>query len=176
MSPPETSLDVTKRAKDTGLVVAYDMQMTEAHVNIPGYNDFIDSHFQIADFYFADEENFLTWTRGTDIPSSCRKILEAHLNKVLVITKGAEGSIIASSEGLIEIPAFRVQVVDTIGAGDAYHGAFLYAHLVQGWELEASGLFASAAAALSCTRAGARDGLPSNDQVISLLKENKIDL
>ena len=175
MSPPETSLQVTKRAKEMGLVIAYDMQMTEAHVNIPGFNDFIDRHFEFTDYYFADQENFLTWTGGADLISTCRKLLEDNPNKILAITKGVEGSVIAATGGVIHIPAFRVPVVDTIGAGDAYHGAFLFAHLIQGWELEASGLFASAAAALSCTRAGARDGLPSMAQVMTLLEENKIN-
>jgi len=174
MAPPETSIPVAKRAKEFGLVVAYDMQMTEAHLNIPGLNDNIDKLFEISDYYFADQENFLTWTGERDLFAGCQKLLEVHPKKTLVITKGAEGSVIGTSVGMIEIPAFQVPVVDTIGAGDAYHGAFLFAHLILGWELEAAGLFASAAAALSCTQAGARDGLPTMAQVMTLLDENKI--
>jgi sugar/nucleoside kinase (ribokinase family) len=176
MQPPETSFQVAKRAKELGLVVAFDMQMTEAHMNIPGLNKHIDRHFEITDYYFADQENFLTWTGERDLHTGCEKRLEVYREKTLVITNGIEGSLIATAEGMIEIPAFEVPVVDTIGAGDAYHGAFLYAHLILGWELEVAGLFASASAALSCTRAGARDGLPDMAQVMALLNENGFEL
>ena len=51
--------------------------------------------------------------------------------------------------------AYQVPVVDTTGAGDIFHAAFIYS-LVQGWPLPRQLDFACAAAALNCTRAGAR--------------------
>jgi sugar/nucleoside kinase (ribokinase family) len=54
--------------------------------------------------------------------------------------------------------AYRVQVVDTTGAGDIFHAGFIYG-LLQGWPIERQLDFACAAAALNCTAAGARGGI-----------------
>ena len=101
----------------------------------------------------------------------CRYLPYPHLT--VFVTRGGAGSLIATSARVTPIPAFPVAVVDSIGAGDALHGAFLYTHVILGWQLEQAGLFASAAAALSCTQAGARAGLPDMGQVIAFLRERR---
>ncbi len=75
--------------------------------------------------------------------------------KIVAITQGEDGCLIASREKRVQVPAFRVNVVDTTGAGDAFMGGLSYG-LLQGWELERAGLFANACAALCCTKVGAR--------------------
>ena len=75
--------------------------------------------------------------------------------KLVAITMGAEGCLIASNQGIAHAPPFRVNVVDTTGAGDAFMGGLSYA-LLQGWEHERVGIFANACAALCCTNVGAR--------------------
>lgn len=65
-------------------------------------------------------------------------------------------------------PAFKTAVVDTTGAGDAFHGAFAYA-LVRGLSDTECARFASAAAALSCRKLGARAGLPTAAEVEAFL-------
>ncbi len=176
MASNETSLKLAQRAKALGLIIAFDMQMTEVHTNLSGLNRSIMSFFEIVDYYFADSENFLTWTGENNIYSGCRKLLGQYPQKTLIITRGIEGSIIANSKDVIEIPAFNVSVIDNIGAGDAYHGAFLYSHLILGWDLRTAGLFASATAAISCTKSGARDGLPNMTQVLSFINEKKLEM
>ena len=57
-------------------------------------------------------------------------------------------------------PAFEVNVIDTTGAGDVFHGAYL-AGLVKGWDLKRIATFASAVAAIHCTVLGNRKGIPS---------------
>jgi sugar/nucleoside kinase (ribokinase family) len=64
--------------------------------------------------------------------------------------------------------AFRVQVVDSTGAGDIFHAAFVYG-LLQGWPLPKTLDFACAAAALNCTAAGARGNIASVSQIGELL-------
>jgi sulfofructose kinase len=95
--------------------------------------------------------------------------LAARPEVTLLITRGATGSLLATRSETRPIAPFPVAMVDSIGAGDALHGAFLYAHLGLGWSLERAARFGSAAAALSCTRAGARDGLPSMEAVLALV-------
>jgi sulfofructose kinase len=69
---------------------------------------------------------------------------------------------------LLQSPAFKVTVADTTGAGDVFHGAFIYG-LLQKWALEDIARFANAAAALKCTQIGARRGIPTLEQVSNLL-------
>jgi sugar/nucleoside kinase (ribokinase family) len=75
--------------------------------------------------------------------------------KLVAITMGAEGCLIASNQGIAHAPPFQVNVVDTTGAGDAFMGGLSYA-LLQGWDHERVGMFANACAALCCTKVGAR--------------------
>jgi sugar/nucleoside kinase (ribokinase family) len=87
----------------------------------------------------------------------------------VVITLGAEGCLCLWSDQVIHVPGFQVGVVDTTGAGDAFHGAFLYG-LLQGWELERTAIFANAVAAINCTRLSGRAGLPSLAEVEAFLE------
>jgi sulfofructose kinase len=66
-------------------------------------------------------------------------------------------------------PAFKVGVVDTTGAGDVFHGAFSFG-LSKGWEIHRIVEFASAVAAIKCTKLGGRAGIPSYDKVIEFLR------
>ena len=67
--------------------------------------------------------------------------------------------------------AFPVQAVDTTGAGDVYHGAYIYG-LLQGWDMPACMRFASAMSALKCRRIGAREGIPRLPEVEAFMKSH----
>jgi sugar/nucleoside kinase (ribokinase family) len=88
--------------------------------------------------------------------------------KIVALTLGVDGCIIASSEKITHVPALKVEVVDTTGAGDAFMGALSFG-LLQGWDLERVGLFANACAALCCTKVGAR-AMSKRDEVMTLIK------
>lgn len=80
--------------------------------------------------------------------------------RVAVMTKGAGGAVLASAVGSVAVPAARVEVIDTIGAGDAYMSS-LIAALVAGFPtdlaaLEALGRRCATAAAITVSRAGAQ--------------------
>lgn len=86
----------------------------------------------------------------------------------VVITMGARGSLYVSSAKRIFTPPFMVSVRDTTGAGDAFNGALAFA-LADEQPLEDALRFANAAAALSVTRPGAADSMPSREEVNDLL-------
>ena len=65
--------------------------------------------------------------------------------------------------------AFEVDVVDTTGAGDTFHGAFAFG-VACGWQIAKCAEFASAVAAINCTKPGGRTGLPTLDQTSEFLK------
>jgi sulfofructose kinase len=90
--------------------------------------------------------------------------------KVLTITLGEQGSITISGDQVFQIPAFKVKALDTTGAGDVFHGGYIYG-LLQGWDLRDTVIFASALSALKCTKIGGRAGIPKSGEVIEFLKE-----
>jgi sulfofructose kinase len=104
----------------------------------------------------------------TDDAQALKKI--AKLTKsFLAGTRGPRGTIWLDEQGNIqETPAFPVHTVDTLGAGDVFHGAFALA-ITEGQELRQALRFASAAAALKCTRFGGAFAAPQRAEVMELL-------
>lgn len=84
-------------------------------------------------------------------------------------TMGEGGVVVWDGERFLLEAAFRVEVVDTTGAGDVFHAGFCYG-LVRGWELRRQLQFACAAAALNCTAVGARGGLCGVREVEELMR------
>jgi sugar/nucleoside kinase (ribokinase family) len=90
--------------------------------------------------------------------------------KLVAVTMGPEGCLIATSEKTVHVPGFKVKTVDTTGAGDAFMGGLSYG-LLQGWDIQKVGLFANACAALCCMKVGAR-AMSKRDDVIAFIKAN----
>jgi sugar/nucleoside kinase (ribokinase family) len=80
--------------------------------------------------------------------------------EVVGVTLGADGSVVRYRGVTVHVPGFTVEVADTTGAGDVFHGAFL-AGLVWGWPVAEVLRLANAVAALKCRKLGGRDGIPS---------------
>jgi sugar/nucleoside kinase (ribokinase family) len=88
-------------------------------------------------------------------------------------TRGPRGTIwLDENDQLQETPAFPVHTVDTLGAGDVFHGAFALA-ITEGQELREALRFASAAAALKCTRFGGAFAAPQRAEVTALLGQGQ---
>lgn len=85
-------------------------------------------------------------------------LLTKYPNK-LIVTVGDKGVLYHDGNKKVNIPAFKVDVVDTTGAGDSFNGAFAVA-IVEGNSLYESLLFANKAAAISVTKIGAQEGMP----------------
>jgi sulfofructose kinase len=87
-------------------------------------------------------------------------------------TRGPLGTIwLDENQTLQQTPAFPVHTVDTLGAGDVFHGAFALA-ITEKQELRAALRFASAAAALKCTRFGGAFAAPQRAEVSELLSQS----
>lgn len=88
--------------------------------------------------------------------------------RAVIVTMGAEGAIAMTRDDRSAVPAFPIDVVDTVGAGDAFC-AGLAVRLGQGAPLSNALRFASAAGALACTRPGAEPSMPRSQEVEALI-------
>jgi sulfofructose kinase len=91
--------------------------------------------------------------------------------KTALITLGAEGWMGSIQGRKTRGAGFKVEVADTTGAGDAFHGAFAYG-LARKWDTERCGEFAAAVAAIKCSRPGGAASLPSISEAVYFLKRN----
>ncbi len=94
--------------------------------------------------------------------------------RVVVQTEGEEGSFTTTAGDHFHTPAFKVNCLDTTGAGDVFHGAYLVG-LLKGWPLERIATFASAVSAIKCTRMGGRSGIPCYAEVVDFLQDKAKD-
>ncbi|HLV96128.1 MAG TPA: PfkB family carbohydrate kinase [Candidatus Acidoferrales bacterium] len=85
-------------------------------------------------------------------------------------TLGRLGVLVWDGAQFVLCPGFHVEAVDTTGAGDVFHGAFLYG-LVQRWEIQETLEFSCAAAALNCEALGARGGIRAVDEIRRMQRE-----
>jgi sulfofructose kinase len=117
--------------------------------------------------YLIVSQRFVRQLTGQDEP---RQFIESNAGRraLTAVTLGDRGCLFVTGEDVFHQPAFTVDVVDTTGAGDVFHGAFSFG-LAQGWPQRKIIEFASAVAALKCTKLGGRTGIPSCNQVIQFL-------
>lgn len=106
----------------------------------------------------------------SDDPEHGAKELIKHGPRQITVTDGASGAwLFRPDHPGIHEPAFQISPKDTNGAGDTFAGAMIYASL-EDWPAERRLRFASAAAAIKCTRIGNRDALPSLNEISELLE------
>ena len=96
------------------------------------------------------------------------RAMRATTDAFLAVTMGADGVRWLDGEAVRHLPGFRIEAVDTLGAGDTFHGAFALA-IAEGQAAADALRFASATAALKCSRFGGRLGIPTRDEVEALL-------
>ncbi len=109
---------------------------------------------------------------GTDDPVEGVRIVAGIGVRTVVVTLGGRGAYGSTRGETVFVPARLVSVADTTGAGDCFHAAFLAGYLRQR-PLEENLRFASAAAALSVQRVGARAGFPDEEAVRDFLQQDQ---
>ena len=107
---------------------------------------------------------------GTSSVAEAVQFLINHGVGLVALKLGEHGCQLTTRERQVEIPGFRVEVVDTTGAGDAFSAAMIYGRC-QGWNLEEMGLFANAMGGLAATRWGAGTALPRLPEVTTFLEK-----
>ncbi len=118
----------------------------------------IERLMELSDIIIASEKFACRYTGLADINEAVRKLYSAGC-RFSAVTMGNRGSMGFDGGNLISCPAFKVDVADTTGAGDVFHGAFIFEYS-RGKTWAECMRFASAVAALKCTKFGGRTGIP----------------
>lgn len=102
------------------------------------------------------------------------KLLQSYGPEIVIFTFGPDGCKGLYDDNYFDVPAIPVDVVDTTGAGDVFHGAFDYFYL-QGYTPEECAKFSTGVSAIKCTRPGGRSGIPTIDVLNKFLDTGVID-
>lgn len=145
-----------RRARERGVPGVVDADRTLAGATLSMLAD--------ASHVVFSRDGLLGTTGEIDIVDGLRRIGAVAGDHWIAVTDGPNGVYWLCDDRLCHAPAFPVDAVDTLGAGDAFHGAFTLA-LAEGADEPTAVVFASATAALKCTRPGGRDGFPTRGQV-----------
>jgi fructokinase len=92
--------------------------------------------------------------QGASVEDFCRRWSDQYSCETMCVTFGERGCAVFQHGAYCEVPGFKVQVADTVGAGDAFAAAFLHG-IEQGWDARLTGRFANAVGALVASRSGA---------------------
>jgi sulfofructose kinase len=157
----DSAFVMAQRAKKVGIVNVTDISLGNRNPRLKAFLALMD--------YPVVSELFACAYTGCRDPSEAGKVLFQKSNKALIVTCGSKGACIITGEKIHWIAAVDAgPVVDSTGAGDVFHGAFVFS-LSRGYGLEQSVLFANACAALKCRKPGGQSGIPSFDEVRKIL-------
>ena len=143
------------------------------------YRPDIYENYHHIDIFIASEKYYcdLCADKGFD-PAAfepAMRYVQQQGPETVIFTFGPDGCRGVCKDSYFALPAFQVDVVDSTGAGDVFHGAFA-AGLCKGYSFEKCCYFSSAVSAIKCTGIGARESVPSFETVTNFLKEKGYEL
>ncbi len=145
----DAALAAARHAREAGLMVVVDAGTLR---------DGMLALARLSDCYIVSQ-GFAIALVGTDNPmDACRRLAEFG-PRIVGVTLGDRGAVIAEQGRIIERPALTASAVDTTGCGDVFHAGVTQG-LLHGWPIERTVEFATWAAAMVACRAGGRAGIP----------------
>jgi len=159
---PPACTRMAREARAAGTIVSADIDNV-----YPGLPELLP----LVDVLISSKEFPRLMTGMDDERAALAEIKSRYGCALVGLTKGGRGATVLCEGEFLEAPAFQVPggCVDTTGAGDAFHGGFIYG-LLRGEEIETSLKVGCAVAALGCRALGARTALPTREELGDFLK------
>jgi len=160
---PQLALAAARRARTAGVTV---------HLDATSIGPSCDEFLGVADVVFASQTFVQSRLRAEPAPDILDLLAKITPARWVGLTLGGAGSVAldrATGERFFQ-PAYEVDVIDTVGAGDAYHGTISFA-LSRGWPLKRAMQLAAAVGALCCCGLSGRGTLPTLDQAKQFLQK-----
>ncbi len=162
----DAAICAAKLCREHGVKVSHDAGGT-----YPG----VEKLMPYVDYLIPSQEFALKMTGAATPEDAARKLYETYHPELVVLTQGARGGLLLDERGLRPYSSYQVDVKDSNGCGDTFHGAFVAAK-IKGMDNDAACQYASAAAAIKCTRLGARYGMASDAECRAFLQERGVAL
>ncbi len=150
----------------------YCKEETQARLSIDGGNlpkDLADQLLPYTDIFIPDNKTAMK-TLGLSPRDACRYYVD-HGAGFAAVTAAEDGTVGYDGSSWYHAPAISVKLLDTLGAGDNFHGAFLYA-MSQDFDMNRRLFFANVFASLSCEGLGGRVAAPSLETVLKRMEES----
>jgi sugar/nucleoside kinase (ribokinase family) len=132
----------------------------------------LDPLLENVDYLIVSRDFPAKLTGENDLRKSLAILQKRFGSRVSAATLGTEGVLAWDGQQFCYSPAYSVPVVDSTGAGDIFHAAFIYG-LLQNWPVQRTLDFSCAAAALNCMAAGARGGIQPLENIHRLMSSAK---
>jgi sulfofructose kinase len=155
----EAAAAAARWARECGVPVIADVDSI-----YPGLEKLLEA----SDYLIASEDFPRRFTGERDLKAGLEVIAKRFGCKLVGATMGAQGAVVISAGRTIHSPGFVVNAVDTTGAGDIFHGAFVYGLLAE-WPLKRTLDFSNAAGALNSTAIGARGHIAGLGEIEELM-------
>ncbi len=154
--PLAPMLEAMRIANEAGVRVVFDMDVTLSDIKLTdmGSEEDLREAISRADVFIPCKAAAQELLGTSDIRKDV-KFLQAEESQIVAVTMGDKGCVIYANNNTYEVPGYKVKVVDTTGAGDAFHGGFVYG-LLNNFSMEKVAAFANACGAFCCTGVGAR--------------------
>jgi len=162
-----TALQILDTAKKAGVFISFDVGVL-APVKAASC---VHSILPLIDLLFLNELE-ATSLMGIKPPESAAESILSLGPEIVALKLGERGCLVLTKRKRFHSPAFKVEVMDTTGAGDAFDAGFLLG-IKEGWTHEKTARFANAVGALSVTRVGAWSALPTRQEVEEFIRKKK---
>ena len=161
-------LKAMELAQEAGLTVSLDLNLRLESWGLDNsLRKVFDHAIDLSQVVFGSGiEEIIPFTGKSTIQAGAEMLSAG--KRVVIARQGDEGALVVSPDDLFFNPAYEVEVVDTLGAGDAFNGGFIAARLADK-ELREAARWGNAAAALKIGKRGAR-ALPSRENLLHLLE------
>jgi len=158
----EASIQAANWAKEEGIPVVLDAEKITKGT---------DTLLKSVDILISDKAFALNLTSQKHPVDALNEMIKFGPSFVC-ITLGNQGAVALYKDKVFTSSGFKVDCKDTTGAGDVFHGAFIYG-LLKDWDIERILEFANAAAALKCKELGGRKGIPNLNQIKDFLEKRR---
>jgi 5-dehydro-2-deoxygluconokinase len=158
------------RAAGTAVLLDLDYRPT-VWPSAEAYGVHVRALAKLAALSIGTEEELRAATSESDLEQAVRRLFEGDL-ELFILKRGSAGCTIFRRSGApSDVPPFEIEVLNVLGAGDAFASGFIYGYL-QGWPVEKAGRFANAVGAIIVTRHGCANFMPRLDEVHAFMLEH----
>jgi sugar/nucleoside kinase (ribokinase family) len=156
-------VEAARIAMEAGVEVVVDIERKQDNIEDLLY---YSSHVVVG-------ERFATEYSGSQNFSDQVRSLQKRDFQTIVVTRGENGAICKINEQIIAVPGFKVQVRDTTGCGDVFHGAYAF-FIARKYPIERAVFLANAAAAIKAGYKGGRPGIPVKKDLDEFIEKRKV--